>query len=66
MGAHPPLLFTDSDLDDLACEFLGSRYAGPVYADWSPIDASIRSCGGAAWPGSPTTAICPIWSWTTS
>jgi hypothetical protein len=46
MGAHPPLLLTDSELDDLACEFLRSRYA--VYADWSPdrrLDAFLRRRG---------------------
>lgn len=48
MGGHPPLLLTDSDLDDLACEFLGSRYAGPIYADWSPdrrLDTFLRRRG---------------------
>jgi hypothetical protein len=46
MGHHPPLLLTDSDLDDLACEFLRSGYA--VYADWSPdrrLDTFLRRRG---------------------
>lgn len=36
MGANPPLLLTDSDVNTLAWEFLQSRYLGPIYADWSP------------------------------
>ncbi len=46
MGAQPPLLLTESELDDLACEFLQSHYA--VYADWSPdqrIDTFLRRRG---------------------
>jgi hypothetical protein len=48
MGGHPPLLLTDADLDALACEFLDSRYAGPIYADWSPdrrLDTFLRRRG---------------------
>ncbi len=48
MGGHLPLLLTDSDLDDLASEFLDSRYAGPIYADWSPdrrLDTFLRRHG---------------------
>ena len=36
MGANPPLLLTDSDVDTLAWEFLQSRYFGPIYAHWPP------------------------------
>jgi len=46
MGANPPLLLTESELDDLACEFLKSSYA--VYADWSPdrrLDTFLRRRG---------------------
>ena len=48
MGGDPPLLLTDFDVDDLAGEFLGSRYAGPSYADWSPdrrLDTFLRRRG---------------------
>jgi hypothetical protein len=48
MGGNPPLLLTDSDLDGLAREFLGSRYAGPIYADWSldrRLDTFLRRRG---------------------
>ncbi|WP_197499167.1 MULTISPECIES: hypothetical protein [unclassified Mycobacterium] len=39
---------TDSDVDALACEFLQSRYLGPIYADWSPdrrLDTFLRRRG---------------------
>jgi hypothetical protein len=48
MGANPPLLLTDSDVDDLAREFVRSRYLGPIYADWSPdrrLDTFLRRRG---------------------
>ncbi len=48
MGADPPLLLTDSDVDVLASEFLQSRYLGPIYADWSPdrrLDTFLRRRG---------------------
>jgi hypothetical protein len=48
MGPNPPLLLTDSDVDDLAKEFLVSRYLGPIYADWSPdrrLDTFLRRRG---------------------
>lgn len=48
MGGNPPLLLTDSDVDDLASEFLGSHYLGPTYADWSPdrrLDSFLRRRG---------------------
>ena len=48
MGANPPLLLTDSDVDALASEFLRSRYLGRVYADWSPdrrLDTFLRRRG---------------------
>ncbi|OIN82193.1 hypothetical protein BMG05_03655 [Mycobacterium malmoense] len=48
MGANPPLLLTDSDVDGLAREFLRSRYLGPTYAGWSPdrrIDTFLRRRG---------------------
>ncbi len=48
MGADPPLLLTDSDVDVLASEFLQSRYLGPIYADWSPdrrLDTFLRRHG---------------------
>jgi hypothetical protein len=48
MGAIPPLLLTDSDVDALASDFLESRYLGPIYADWSPdrrLDAFLRRRG---------------------
>lgn len=48
MGGNPPLLLTDSDVDALAREFLGSRYLGPIYADWSPdrrLDTFLRRRG---------------------
>lgn len=48
MGGNPPLLLTDSDVDDLAGEFLRSRYLGAVYAGWSPdrrLDAFLRRSG---------------------
>lgn len=48
MGGFPPLLLTDSDVDALACEFLESRYLGPIYADWSPdrrLDTFLRRRG---------------------
>lgn len=48
MAADPPLSSNDLDVDALACEFLGSRYASPVYADWSPdrrIDTFLRRRG---------------------
>ena len=48
MGGNPPLLLTDSDVDALAREFLGSRYLGPIYAGWSPdrrLDTFLRRRG---------------------
>lgn len=48
MGSSPPLLLTDSDVDDLAQEFLHSRYLGSVYAGWSPdrrLDTFLRRSG---------------------
>lgn len=48
MGANPPLLFTDSDVDALASSFLQSRYVDPIYADWSPdrrLDTFLRRHG---------------------
>jgi hypothetical protein len=48
MGANPPLLLTDSDVDALACEFLRSSYLGPTYAGWSPdrrLDTFLRRRG---------------------
>jgi hypothetical protein len=48
MGGTPPLLLTDSDVDALAREFVGSRYLGPIYADWSPdrrLDTFLRRRG---------------------
>jgi hypothetical protein len=48
MGLNPPLLLTDTDVDALAREFLGSRYLGPIYADWSPdrrLDTFLRRRG---------------------
>ena len=48
MGGNPPLLLTDSDVDDLAREFVRSRYLGPIYADWSPdrrLDTFLRRRG---------------------
>ncbi|OBI40279.1 hypothetical protein A5707_10195 [Mycobacterium kyorinense] len=32
----------EAELDALACEFLGSRYAGPGFADW-PIDRRVAA-----------------------
>ncbi len=48
MGAIPPLLLTDSDVDALASDFLESRYLGSTYADWSPdrrLDTFLRRRG---------------------
>ncbi|OQZ88086.1 hypothetical protein BST11_24615 [Mycobacterium alsense] len=48
MGSNPPLLLSDADVDDLACEFLRSGYLGPIYAGWSPdrrLDAFLRRSG---------------------
>jgi len=48
MGANPPLLLTDSDVDTLASEFLQSRYVDLIYADWSPdrrLDTFLRRRG---------------------
>jgi len=48
MGGNPPLLLTDSDVDALAREFLGSRYLDPTYAGWSPdrrLDTFLRRRG---------------------
>lgn len=48
MGSNPPLLLSDADVDDLAREFLRSRYLGPIYAGWSPdrrLDAFLRRSG---------------------
>ncbi|CPR12345.1 hypothetical protein BN971_03639 [Mycobacterium bohemicum DSM 44277] len=48
MGAIPPLLLTDSDVDALASDFLQSRYVDPIYADWSPdrrLDTFLRRRG---------------------
>ena len=48
MGANPPLLLTDTDVDALASEFLESRYISPIYADWSPdrrLDTFLRRRG---------------------
>jgi hypothetical protein len=48
MGAVPPLLLTDSDVDALASDFLQSRYVDPIYADWSPdrrLDTFLRRRG---------------------
>lgn len=48
MGANPPLLLSDSDVDALASEFLRSHYMGPIYADWSPdrrLDTFLRRQG---------------------
>lgn len=48
MGVHPPLLLSDADVDDLAREFLRSRYLGSVYAGWSPdrrLDTFLRRSG---------------------
>lgn len=48
MGAIPPLVLTDSDVDALASDFLESRYLGPIYADWSPdrrLDTFLRRRG---------------------
>ena len=48
MGANPPLLLTDSDVDALAREFVRSSYLGPIYADWSPdrrLDTFLRRRG---------------------
>jgi len=48
MGGNPPLLLTDSDVDALAREFLGSRYLGSTYAGWSPdrrLDTFLRRRG---------------------
>ena len=48
MGANPPLLLTDSDVDALAREFLRSSYLGPTYAGWSPdrrLDVFLRRKG---------------------
>ncbi|MGZ4509759.1 MAG: hypothetical protein ACXVX1_01750 [Mycobacterium sp.] len=39
---------TDSDVDDLAAEFLRSRYVDPIYAGWSPdrrLDTFLRRHG---------------------
>ena len=47
MGDNPPL-FTDSDVDTFAWEFLRSPYAGPIYADWSldrRLDTFLRRQG---------------------
>lgn len=48
MGANPPLLLTDSDVDSLASDFLRSRYVDSSYADWSPdrrLDTFLRRSG---------------------
>ncbi|WP_156689300.1 hypothetical protein [Mycobacterium sp. Marseille-P9652] len=48
MGVNPPLLLSDSDVDDLASEFLRSRYVDTIYADWSPdrrLDTFLRRRG---------------------
>jgi hypothetical protein len=47
MGDNPPL-FTDSDVDAFAREFLRSPYASPIYADWSVdrrLDTFLRRQG---------------------
>jgi hypothetical protein len=48
MGAIPPFLLTESDLEALASEFLQSRYIDSIYADWSPdrrLDTFLRRRG---------------------
>lgn len=48
MGAIPPLLLTDSDVDALASDFLQSHYLGSIYAAWSPdrrLDTFLRRRG---------------------
>ena len=48
MGANPPLILTDSDVDTLAHEFLRSSYLGRTYAGWSPdrrLDTFLRRRG---------------------
>ncbi len=48
MGANPPLLLSDTDVDALARDFLRSSYLGPTYAGWSPdrrLDAFLRRRG---------------------
>ena len=48
MGHYPTLFLTDSDVDDLASDFLGSRYVEPTYAAWPPdrrLDTFLRRRG---------------------
>jgi hypothetical protein len=48
MGANPPLLLSDTDVDALARDFLRSSYLGPTYAGWSPdrrLDTFLRRRG---------------------
>lgn len=47
MGASPAML-TDSDLEELASDFLQSHYLGSRYAAWSPdrrLDVFLRRRG---------------------
>lgn len=42
------MLLTDSDVDTLAADFLGSHYVDKTYADWSPdrrLDTFLRRRG---------------------
>lgn len=39
---QPTVETHEAGLDALACEFLGSQYAGPGFADW-PIDRRLHA-----------------------
>lgn len=39
---QPTVETLEAGLDALACEFLGSQYAGPGFADW-PIDRRLHA-----------------------
>jgi hypothetical protein len=40
MTCAGPIALTDEELDEIAWDFLGSEFAGKIYADW-PIDRRV-------------------------